>query len=343
MDFDESQHERDNRGRFVGGGLGGFALKHSGKLEGYSTPKDKPGLDKWAGKVSGRNREIEVPLVSKTTGGDFASTGNMPMNEETMEHVRSFLSKSLDTKTSLRQLDELKSAKKSYTMIQATNKKLQERIKNPRDEKDLAAAKKKLAASDKKLVAARSAIDVAHAANQDSEARARAVNNVRDALKHAFSKEGTDEVVRTRGMSIEESNREGAWNPIKASYNPIKLAGWKDSGATINVQVDRKDGTVDVHLAGESHDSKFPGEKELHLTVKPEKYTSAKNAYWEDPKQEKAQRSDREESLSTQYPSDDRGKQHPNEVNLESKGIGNQTSFYLPNALRDHVQKFLKS
>jgi hypothetical protein len=333
MSFDESKVQRDDHGRFTGGGLGGWVAKNTGQLKGYE-PAPKGDLSKWtAAKISGRQRDVEVPLISKMNG-DFASTGDLPMNAETHAKVDEFL-RNILPKGFTEKHEAMKSASRSQEALLRSLKKFTSKknnLANPssdsqpwtaKDEKKLKDTEKKLAAATEKLVKATSEV-------RDHEERSDAIKRVREAISHAFSKEGDDTHAagRTRGMGIAEAEREGAWNPLKATYNPIKLEGWKGTGATLHVSVDRKDGTVDLHLSGMSHDPKFPGEKELHLTVSP--------------RSDKLDRV-REETLTAQHPTDTRGKAHPNDVALESKGIGTKFDYHLHDALREHVQKFRTS
>lgn len=339
-DFDESKVTRDEHGRFSGGGLGAFAAKHEvPKLEGYSGAKG--GLDKWAGKVSGRQRDVEVPLASKTNAqGDFASTGNIPLEKGAHERLDSFLRGMMPKENGL--YAAAKKAAKSYDATARANDKLV-RDKDAAQHGGIGAKEwtakdeKKLQKSNEKLAAAKKIVDDAHAASKDAEAK-------RDALTNAI-RSVTNALAEKEVHNGDTGTHEGAWNPRTGQHNPLNLEAFKGKDITVNATVDRKDGTVELHFAGKSNDPKYPGDKELHVTIKPELYTNTKDAY-DAPSGGMAyrgERSDREETIATQYPSDERGKAHPNEVNLESKGFGNKASFYMPTALREHLQKFKDS
>lgn len=337
MSFEEGQHPRDDHGRFTSGAAA-FVAKHTGqlpKLEGYGTAGPRSGLDKWAAKISGRQRDIEVPLVSKTAGGDFASTGNLPMNAETHARIEDFIYahiRGISTRTAQ---DAYASARGSFEAQERATKKI---LALPPYEPGSALAdkdNKKRAKAEAKLVAAKAKVDAAYTTWKNNESRIEALSSVNKALSHALSKDGVDL------NAMKRSDKEGEWNGRR--HNPIKLEGWKGTGATINISVDRKDGTIDIHFSGTSNDPKFPGEKELHLEVKPDRITNSKNAF--DPTGIKSalHAESKEETITTQYPSDERGKAYPNEVQLESKGHGVESFFYLPDALREHVQKFRTS
>lgn len=307
MSFDESKVTRDDHGRFSGGGLGGFVAKHTGKLEGFSAPS-KGDLGKWtAAKLSDRARNIEIPLVRKTDE-HFASTGAVPMIEVAGPTV-SRPEKMIKTIWEASQKAEFAANKREEDSLKAEDK-----VKIARDKALREYKNQRIYLESAKLTGPRGEPGASPEKIKQLETKMAKIGKKIGKLNTQIDHEN-DIQKKAANESVEATERSRVY---KIARDVIaRVAGTMNPQGTVEVSHDHN-GAIEIHLSGRTHDSKYPGEKSTTIRLEPATLTSAALTSGKD---YISANNDLRMHIVSQYPTDTRGKDHPQQA-AEKEVIG---------------------
>ena len=121
---------------------------------------------------------------------------------------------------------------------------------------------------------------------------------------------------------------------------PSTRADHSNADATVNIS-HSKDGSYEIHLKGNSHDEKYPGEKEMTVMIEPATHKLDKDGTMAEV--------DRHSTITvtSQYPTDSRGKDHPatkeDVIKTGSSLVQFQPMLIRHGTFDEHIKNFLTS